>query len=114
MGDNGNLKNQLLDSFHKSALGGHSGERATYQRLKLIFYWPKMHQNVNEYVKACPICKKNKVEHTPYPGLLAPLPVPEMAWTHISMDFVEGLPKSNSKDVILVVVDRFTKYANFF
>ena len=73
-----------------------------------------MHQNVNEYVKACPICKKNKVEHTPYPGLLAPLPVPEMAWTHISMDFVEGLPKSNSKDVILVVVDRFTKYANFF
>ena len=73
-----------------------------------------MHQNIKEYVKACPICKKNKVEHTPYPGLLAPLPVPEMAWTHISMDFVEGLPKSNSKDVILVVVDRFTKYANFF
>ncbi|CAN6180294.1 unnamed protein product [Urochloa humidicola] len=33
------LKLQLFDSFHKSALGEHSGEKATYQRLKL-FYWP--------------------------------------------------------------------------
>ena len=47
------------------------------------------------------------------PGLLQPLPVQDFAWTHISMDFVEGLPKSEHKDMILVVVDRFTKYAHF-
>jgi len=72
-----------------------------------------MHKQVKDYVRTCPVCQKNKAEHLPYPGLLEQLPVADMAWTHISMDFVEGLPKSNDKDVILVVVDRFTKYAHF-
>lgn len=29
------------------------------------------------------------------------------------MDFIEGLPKYQGKDVIMVVVDRFTKYSHF-
>jgi hypothetical protein len=56
---------------------------------------------------------KNKAEHIPYPGLLQPIPIPDMPWQLITMDFIEALPKSEGKDTILVVVDKLTKYAHF-
>ena len=47
------------------------------------------------------------------PSLLQPLPIPSQAWTSVSIDFIEGLPKSERNDSILVVVDRLTKFAHF-
>ncbi|KAI5343301.1 hypothetical protein L3X38_011177 [Prunus dulcis] len=46
-------------------------------------------------------------------GLLEPLPVPTRPWESLSMDFIVSLPKSKGSGLILVVVDRFTKYATF-
>ncbi|KAL2252532.1 UNVERIFIED_CONTAM: hypothetical protein Sindi_0047900, partial [Sesamum indicum] len=54
-----------------------------------------------------------KHENNPYPRLLQPLPIPDQAWSCVSMGFIEGLPSSEGKDSILVVVDRMTKYSYF-
>lgn len=72
------LKLDILKTFHTSEVGGHSGERATYQRIKLIFHWHGMKQEVIEFIKQCPVCQLNKSEHTPYPRLLEPVPVPDL------------------------------------
>ena len=64
-------------------------------------------------VKTCLICQRSKSENVPYPGLLQPLPIPMQPWSDISMDFIEGLPLSDHKTTIFVVVDRLTKYAHF-
>jgi hypothetical protein len=56
------------------------------------------------------ICQLSKGEHILTPRLLEPLPIPEEAWIIITMDFMCGLPRSEGKDVILVIIDKLTKY----
>jgi hypothetical protein len=113
VGNNKQLRDKLIAALHSSIVGGHSGMTATYHRIKSIFYWPGLKKDTEAWIATCPICQCSKHEQCPYPGLLQPLPIPDMAWAHISMDFIEGLPKSQGKEVILVVVDKLTKYAHF-
>jgi hypothetical protein len=72
-----------------------------------------MKTTVQEYVAGCQVCQQAKPEHVKLPGLVQPLPVPNKAWSIICMDFIEGLPLFGNHNVILVVIDKFTKYAHF-
>lgn len=65
------------------------------------------------FIQRCDICQRSKADLVAYPGLLQPLPISEVARSQISMDFIDGLPKSKGHEVILVVVDRLSKYAHF-
>lgn len=107
------LRAKLIHDMHSTSWGGHYGIHATYQRPKALFYWPKMIKDVKMMVQECEVCQRNKDESVAYPRLLHSLPIPERAWEHISMDFIEGLHKSQGKEVILVVIDRFIKYVHF-
>ena len=39
--------------------------------------------------------------------------IPTTSWTDISLDFVEGIPKSQGYELILVIEDRLAKYSHF-
>lgn len=113
MGNNPLAQNHILQALHNSGVGGHSGVHATYQRVKQYFSWPQMKKSVQDFVAGCQVCQQAKSEHVKLPSLLQPLPVPTGAWNVICMDFIEGLPLSHNHNVILVVIDKFTKYAHF-
>jgi hypothetical protein len=107
------LRTKVIAALHSSPIGGHSGVNATYYKVKKLFFWKGLKQDVEQFVKQCEVCQHSKHEHNHPLGLLQPLPIPEGAWQDISLHFIEGLPTSGTCNVILVVVDRFTKFAHF-
>jgi hypothetical protein len=113
LGNNPEAHKAIMLSLHDSGVGGHSGFLGTYQRIKSLFAWPKMKEDIKKYVSQCSICQQAKNEHVRIPGLLNPLPVPTEAWSTISLDFIEGLPMSGGYICILVVIDKYTKYGHF-
>jgi len=104
------LRQRVLSLVHSA---GHEGVQKALQRLRADFYVPHDRRLVQEFVRACPTCQRNKTPTQRPAGLLQPLEVPSQVWADISMDFVEGLPKVGGKSVILTVVDRFSKYVHF-
>lgn len=104
---------RLLEEFHCTPVGGHSGAYRTYRRLAASIYWKGMMKHTQQFVAECLVCQKNKYDTLAPAGLLQPLPIPTAVWEDIAMDFITGLPRSYGFDGIWVVIDRFTKYAHF-
>lgn len=104
-------QNDVSPNFAQFWDRAHYGQRDTYPRLKVLFHWPGMKSDLSSTLNNVPRVKStNGSVLSSHPWLLKPLPAPDSAWTHISIE-VEGLPTSNNKDLIPVVVGRFTKYA---
>jgi hypothetical protein len=65
-------------------------------------------------VVECVFFQQNKGETIKTLDLLQPLAIPSQHWEEVSIDFITCLPKTKGKNVIMVVVDRLTKYAHVF
>jgi hypothetical protein len=103
----------FLQEAHEGGLMGHFRVKKTEDVLAAHFFWQKMRCGVERYVSRCTTCNKVKSRLNPH-GIYMPLPIPSMPWEDISMDFVLGLPRTKrGKDIIFVVVDRFSKMAHF-
>ncbi|GAU28744.1 hypothetical protein TSUD_372530 [Trifolium subterraneum] len=107
------LITKMLEEFHVTPEGGHSGFYRTYRRLAANVYWIGMKARVQEYVKACDVCQRQKYLAVAPGGLLQPLPIPSAIWEEVSMDFITELPKSRGFEAVFVVVDRLSKYCHF-
>ena len=59
-------------AYHDHA--GHSGVKRTYAAIHLKYYWPKLYQNVYDYVTSCDKCQREKLPTHPRPAPLQLLP----------------------------------------
>jgi len=78
---------KLILEYHYSRVVRHSSVEKTVAMLQKHFYWSKLRQEVNKYIRfytACAIAKPT----TKKQGLYTPLPTPDRPWESISMDYM--------------------------
>ncbi|XP_015084295.1 uncharacterized protein LOC107027726 [Solanum pennellii] len=109
----GGMRKDLMKEEYDSAWVGHSGVERMLALLSRVYFWPKMEDDIEAYVKTCHVCQVDKNERKKEASLLQPLRILEMPWLLVSMDFNFGFPKVDSKASIMVIVDRFSKYFVF-
>lgn len=113
LGGGTHIQQRIIQAFHDSPIGGHSGFPVTYRRIRRLFAWPKMKIQIKHHVQCCSVCQQPKPDRAASPGLLLPLPIPTKPWDMITMDFVDGLPQSSRFNCLLVIVDKRTKFSYF-
>jgi hypothetical protein len=64
---------------------------------------------LGQYCKACDMCLCMKAQKREPFSELCPLPIPEVRWDIISVDFIIKLPNSHGFDATMVMVDLVSK-----
>lgn len=103
------LQVRVLKQLHDNPTAGHFGQHKTMLLVTRDFWWPKVREDVREYVRGCDMCQRAKRERAAPAGLLESLPTPGRPWEVVSIDFMTDLPMSRAKTAVLVVVDLLTK-----
>jgi hypothetical protein len=109
------LQKQHLTAAHSPA---HYGRARMADDLR-AYYWPKMAQDIQRFLKHCPECLRNKpANHKPF-GLLSPISAPSEPFDTWSIDLVTDLPACTMRnttiqfDTVMTVTDKFSKAVRF-
>ena len=99
----------LLNAYHSSILGGHTGITKCYHTVSQRFYCPNLAENLRAYITGCHVCqlfKKGKDLKRPYQKRIN-LNVPAM--TKITKD-IKQMPANKGYSHILVLLCEATNY----
>jgi hypothetical protein len=100
-------KQRIIKEMHECPIGGHQGIQRTYERIKLYVSWPNMKSEIEEYIKNCNVCQRNKVKTRQELEITDTQSEP---WNKIALDILGPLPLSeNNYRYILTCQDNLTK-----
>ena len=107
------LCRDIVKYCHDSITTGHPGKNGTIELVSHFYWWPRMASFVTKYVDGCNKCQRYCKDRHPT-AQLVPHKVPEGPWQLIGVDLIGPLSMLRGKDMILNVVDHYTKQIHLF
>jgi hypothetical protein len=109
-------KRSIMTLVHDHRMAGHPGRDETIRKAKQYQLWKGMDQWIANYIKGCTICQQNKIVMHKKKTPMYWITTKENAlpFQQVAMDLITGLPKHNSKDTILTIVDHGCSRAAVF
>jgi hypothetical protein len=102
---------KLIWEAHYNWVEGHFDVKNIVEMLHKHFYWLKLRQEVNKYIRSYTTCAIAKPT-TKKQGLYTPLPTPNRPWEFISIDYISGFTSTKQgNDCVFLVLDHFSKMA---
>ena len=79
--------------------------KKTAEKIAQNYYFPNLRKTVQNYVKNCETCIRDKASrHQPY-GKMQSLDAPEHPWEWITVDFIMQLPPLQGYNAIMVYTE---------
>ena len=83
----------------------------TYERIRLYTSWPGMKQEIEDYIRQCDVCQKNKITQRKTKLPLQITDTPDSVWQKCSMDIVGPLTQTcEGNKYLLTFQDELSKY----
>ncbi|MBW0487068.1 hypothetical protein O181_026783 [Austropuccinia psidii MF-1] len=100
----------ILQECHECPYMGHMGQERTKERVASTAWWPKLEQELGDYISTCERCQKANGKNGKKYGLLKHRRT-QHPWKTINMDWVTGLVPGGKENLnsFLIIVDRFSK-----
>ena len=107
-----NLIGEVIYTCHSEPTSGHLGTAKTLNKIRQRFYWEKLQNHVERFIKGCPDCQARKGQQNRKPvGLLHPIPV-GTPFQRVGIDLLGPFRRSsNGKTMIVVATDYATRWA---
>jgi hypothetical protein len=104
-------KQKIIEEMHNCPIGGHQGTQRTIERIKLYLSWPRLDQDVIQYIMECKTCQLNKETHQ---NIKLPLTITDtktIPWEKMYLDIVGPLPITETgMKYVLRCQDNLSKY----
>src|ERR1044071_817646 len=105
------LKKSEVDAYlylyHDDPVSGHLRAQKVYRKMKRNYYWPKMFNEIDHYIRSCQQCQTHKGPNK----LVTATIEPTGPWERVGMDFIGPLEEmQNGNRYIIVAMDYLTRW----